>query len=162
MPFTLPGETVTAEREGDRAELTSVLEASPERATPPCPHFGRCGSCSLQHWNEAAYRAWKREQVVAAFAARGIEASVAPLIPCQLASRRRAVFTAERQGKQVTLGFNRASSHEVIAVPDCRVLVPAIADRLDTIAALIGPLVPQRGRAHVTVIAGRQRSRHRR
>lgn len=153
VPFTLPGETVAAEREGERATVTAILAASPERIAPPCPHFGSCGGCSLQHWDEAAYRRWKQEQVAAAFAARGIEAPVGPLLPCPPASRRRAVFTAERQGKQVTLGFNRAASHEIIAVPDCRVLVPAIAERIATIAALIGPLVPQRRRARVTVVA---------
>lgn len=31
------------------AKLLDVISSSPARATPPCPYFGRCGGCSLQH-----------------------------------------------------------------------------------------------------------------
>ncbi len=153
VPFTLPGETVTAERHGERADLVNVVSASPDRVEPPCPHFGVCGGCALQHMAPAAYLAWKRDQIVAAFTQRGIDAPVAPIIASRPAGRRRAVFTAERTGRKVTLGFNRAGSHEVIAVPDCKVLVPAILRHLDTIGDLVAPLVQAGRRARVTVVA---------
>ena len=153
VPFTLPGETVSAELHGERAAALAILDQSPERAEPPCPHFGACGGCSLQHWQTTAYREWKRQQVVAAFAQRGLEPPVAEIISCEPASRRRAVFTAERDGKRMVLGFNQAGSHEVVAVPECRVLVPAIGNRLEMIATLIAPLVQPRRRVRVAVIA---------
>ncbi len=153
VPFTLPGETVEAELAGERAIVSRIVTPSGDRREPPCRHFGLCGGCSLQHWDDAAYRSWKREQVVAAFAQRGVDAPVADLIPCPPASRRRAVFTAERNGRQVTLGFNRAGSHDVVAIPDCRVLAPAIISRLEAIAAVIAPLVAPSRRVRVTVIA---------
>jgi 23S rRNA (uracil1939-C5)-methyltransferase len=57
VPFTLPGETVEI---GDiasmqahlEAPLLRVLETSPARVEPLCPHFGECGGCQYQH---AAY-----------------------------------------------------------------------------------------------------------
>lgn len=152
-PFTLPGESVSAEINGDRAVALAIPNKSSERVEPPCPHFGSCGGCSLQHWEPTAYREWKRQQVVAAFEQRGLEPPVAKIISCAPASRRRAVFTAERDGKQIVLGFNKTGSHEVVAVPQCRVLVPAIANRLESIAALIAPLVQPRRRARVAVVA---------
>ncbi|MCW5715619.1 MAG: class I SAM-dependent RNA methyltransferase [Bauldia sp.] len=153
VPFALPGETVLAERHGDRATLTEIVASSPDRVTPPCPHFGACGGCSLQHFAPDAYLAWKRGQVVAAFAQRGIDAPVAPMIPAPPASRRRAVLTAERQGREVRLGFNREGSHEIVPIPDCRVLVPAIVRALPMLTALVAPLVPPGRRGRVTVLA---------
>ena len=64
IPFTLPGETVTAARQKDRATLMSVLEASPLRIDPACRHFTECGGCALQHLETEAYRRWKRDKVV--------------------------------------------------------------------------------------------------
>lgn len=50
----LPGETVLAEEtelksDFSRAETIEVLEPSPDRAVPACPHYGICGGCDLQH-----------------------------------------------------------------------------------------------------------------
>ena len=53
----LPGESVLAEptsrsRRFDEARTLEVLEASPDRVEPRCPHFGTCGGCVLQHLAE--------------------------------------------------------------------------------------------------------------
>ena len=50
----LPGERVrfrylNRRRNYDDGALVEILEASPDRVTPPCPHFGSCGGCGLQH-----------------------------------------------------------------------------------------------------------------
>lgn len=154
VPFALPDETVTVERgDGDRAELTAIVTASPQRVAAPCPHFGSCGGCVIQHLSPTHYLEWKRDQVVAAFAQRGIETPVAAMIPARPGTRRRAVFTAEREGRSVRLGFNRHASHDVIEIPECKVLVPAIVQSLPAIRALVAPLVPAGKRARVTVLA---------
>jgi len=54
VPFALPGEKVrirlVEEKRGfARGELLEVLEASPERIEPRCPHFGDCGGCHYQN-----------------------------------------------------------------------------------------------------------------
>lgn len=61
VPFALPGERVriAVEPGNDRAGLIEVLEASPDRIEPICPHFGSCGGCALQHLEEGAYLGWK-------------------------------------------------------------------------------------------------------
>src|SRR5437879_6042868 len=49
-PFLLPGETARVDvHEGVHADLIEVLSAAPERVTPPCPLFARCGGCHYQH-----------------------------------------------------------------------------------------------------------------
>lgn len=54
VPFALPGENVRIqlieEKRGfARGELLEVLESSPERIEPRCPHFGECGGCHYQN-----------------------------------------------------------------------------------------------------------------
>ena len=66
VPGGLPGETVEADVSDGRATITAVLEASPDRVKPPCPHFGVCGGCAVQHWAEPAAAGWKRDLVVGA------------------------------------------------------------------------------------------------
>ena len=67
VPFTLPGEEVTASRQKDRAELIAVLESSELRVEPKCRHFTVCGGCALQHMEPKAYLDWKRAKVGDAF-----------------------------------------------------------------------------------------------
>ncbi len=49
VPFTLPGETVTAERYRKGGKLVEVIEPSSMRVEPKCMHFGTCGGCAWQH-----------------------------------------------------------------------------------------------------------------
>ncbi len=133
VPFTLPGELVEAEKEGGRAWPLAIREASPERVTAPCRHFGRCGGCSLQHWEEGAYRAWKRGRVVHALRSEGIDAAVAELVPCPPQSRRRVALTAQRTGDGMLLGFNRMHSHELVDISENWIALPAIVSALDAL-----------------------------
>ena len=127
VPFALPGELVSviAAPGTDRAGLIEVLEPSPDRIAPICPHFGICGGCALQHLEEGAYLAWKRELVVAALRSRGLETEVEPVRPVPLANRRRAALALGRSKQGVALGYRRARSHELIDIEVCPVLSPA-------------------------------------
>lgn len=138
IPFTLPGETVTAAREKDRAALISVLEASPLRVDPACRHFTECGGCALQHFEAGAYRDWKRDRVVQALKSKGIEAPVAQTIACAPASRRRVVFSVRRTGAGMVLGYNRALSHTIIDIAECPIAEPEVVAALPRLRALAG------------------------
>ena len=62
----MPGETIEGNIVLDkgswaRVQLTRIIDPSPERIDPVCPHFVRCGGCQ---WQFAAYEAqlrWKSE-----------------------------------------------------------------------------------------------------
>jgi len=124
VPFTLPGELVkvAAEPGEPRAEALAILEPSPERVAPVCQYFGTCGGCALQHIEARAYLAWKREQVIAALASRGLEVPVGEVRAVPLASRRRAAFTLGRTARGVAFGYRAARSHAIVDIAACPVL----------------------------------------
>jgi 23S rRNA (uracil1939-C5)-methyltransferase len=136
IPFTLPGERVTASRDGDRADLLAVLEASPLRIEPGCRHFGECGGCALQHMKEGAYREWKRGRLVDALRARGVEAEVGPLAPCAPGTRRRVTLSARRTDAGMLLGYNREMSHTIVDIEECPIARPEIVAALEPLRAL--------------------------
>ncbi|SJM29608.1 class I SAM-dependent RNA methyltransferase [Mesorhizobium delmotii] len=136
IPFTLPGETVTAAREKDRATLMSVLEASPLRIDPACRHFTECGGCAIQHLEAEAYHRWKRDKVAHALNSKGITCDIDALVPCAPQTRRRVVFTARRSEAGMLLGFVRALSSEIISIEECPISLPEIVAKLDRLTAL--------------------------
>ncbi len=143
VPFALPGElvSVAVEPGSDRASLIEVLEPSPDRIAPVCPHFEVCGGCALQQFEQGAYLAWKRELVVAALRARGLDADVEQVRPVLLGSRRRAALALCRGKDGVAFGYRRARSNELIDIEVCPVLSPRIVERLPKLKralALVG------------------------
>src|SRR6476661_1018942 len=153
VPFTLPGELVkvAAEPGEPRAEALAILEPSPERVAPVCQYFGTCGGCALQHIEARAYLAWKREQVIAALASRGLEVPVGEVRAVPLASRRRAAFTLGRTARGVAFGYRAARSHAIVDIAACPVLNSSIIGRLPKLKSLLAPLLGGKREARVTV-----------
>ncbi|HBT97281.1 MAG TPA: RNA methyltransferase, partial [Desulfobulbaceae bacterium] len=52
LRLALPGERLRAFAAGDFFLPKEIIAAHPQRLAAPCPHYGRCGGCDLQH---AAY-----------------------------------------------------------------------------------------------------------
>ena len=130
VPYTLPGEAVTAERvpgHPDRRHLLRVDKPSHERAVPICKHFGQCGGCALQHWSLAEYHLWKRGLVAEALEQQGVVAPLAPLIDAHGDGRRRTVLHARRGTHDVLeVGFTAPRAHHVIAIDECPILAPGL------------------------------------
>jgi 23S rRNA (uracil1939-C5)-methyltransferase len=154
VPLTLPGEQVAVERQGERGRLVEVLAASPDRVAPPCPHFGACGGCALQHFAEARYRAFKRDLVAAALADRRVNAPVADTVPAaRPGGRRRVTLTARRGGSEIDLGYHARGSHEVVPIAVCPIADPAIVAALPSLRGLARRLLGERAPLRLTVTA---------
>jgi 23S rRNA (uracil1939-C5)-methyltransferase len=131
---------------GDRAEVVEVLAPSPERQDPLCRHFGRCGGCQLQHWADAPYLAWKREQVVQALERRGLGGAVVDeTIPAWGEGRRRAAFHVARLGGQARIGFIERGGAKLTPISQCPVLTPALEAVALKLAPLADLVLPARG-----------------
>jgi 23S rRNA (uracil1939-C5)-methyltransferase len=143
VPFVLPGETVEARIGRGRAQVAALVEASPERVTPPCAHFGVCGGCALQHWREAPYLDWKAGLVRQALARHRVEAEVAAATPAWGAGRRRATFHARWDEGRLVFGFSQARAHQLVQVGACPVLSLALEAAIPRLRALCEVLVPR-------------------
>nr|WP_165445858.1 methyltransferase [Bradyrhizobium uaiense] len=140
VPYTLAGETVEVEdvpgHHPDRRRLVRVTQESPERITPFCPHFGVCGGCAIQHWNDASYHAWKRNIVVETLAQAKIAADVAPLLGAHGVGRRRITLHG-RIGAHEGLngGFAAVGSHDIGPGDSCPSIDPARGGALEAACA---------------------------
>ncbi len=159
VPGTVPGDRLRVRitgvsGEGCTAETVERLADGPGRADPPCRHFGDCGGCAVQHFDDALYAGWKREAVVAALARRGLgETPVAPLLRTPPGGRRRVALMAFRSDSGLRLGFNARASRHVVDVAECPVMVPALTAFLPALRDLLGEMLNRRERAMVAVTA---------
>ncbi|MDR3518415.1 MAG: class I SAM-dependent RNA methyltransferase [Azospirillaceae bacterium] len=157
VPFTVPGDRVRVRPMGRRGDgiaavVETVLSPGPDRAAPPCPWFGRCGGCALQHLEDARYGDWKRDQVAIALARVGLAAvAVAPVTRTQAGTRRRATLAAVRGGDDVSLGFNERLSHRLVDLDRCPVLDPAIVGLLPALRAVLRQVLAPRRQVDITV-----------
>ncbi len=143
----LPGERVRAKRTAkhrqfDEAEVVEVLDASPERVAPACPHFGTCGGCSLQHLSPAGQIAAKQRTLLENLERIGHVAPARVLAPLQgtpWGYRRRGRLSAkwvEKKGRML-VGFRETNGRFVAELSRCPVLHPAIGERIDALARTI-------------------------
>jgi 23S rRNA (uracil1939-C5)-methyltransferase len=125
--YALPGEVVEAEPRGRQggvavAAATRVMEASPHRVAAPCPYFGECGGCQLQHASYSHQLELKRQVVDEAWSRAGLR--LPPDTPVLGMAdpwryRIRGEFEAILHGGTWRFGFHRLRSHSVLSIDTC-------------------------------------------
>jgi 23S rRNA (uracil1939-C5)-methyltransferase len=146
----LPGERVVLRRTHrhrklDYAVAKEVLEPSPDRVVPRCPHFGVCGGCALQHLDGRAQLAFKQAQLLDSLTRLGdVTPSqiLEPLTGPQWYYRRRArlgIKRVPRKGK-VLVGFRERSSPYVADLRECHVLAEPVGRLIVPLAELVASL----------------------
>jgi 23S rRNA (uracil1939-C5)-methyltransferase len=151
---SLPGELIRAAVAGERGDLLEVLEPSPDRVTPPCPHFGDCGGCALQHWRHEPYVAWKVEQIRLALGRERIETEILPPFVAAPGSRRRLALHARQAGNVALIGFKSRRSWRLAAIEVCTIADPRLVAAFPAFRRLAAPLFEQPKSAptlHVTL-----------
>ncbi len=128
VPFCLKGERVRARALKCKdniayCKVVEIISKSPFRVVPPCPVFGKCGGCDLQHMAYCAQLDFKRDAVKSALKKiGGIDFAVSPTVPCdsEYRYRNKAVIPigADMSGETV-LGFYAPRSHRIVPVDDC-------------------------------------------
>jgi len=164
---------------GERAEITvyrkhakynsanavAILKASPQRTTPRCNYFGRCGGCSMQHLEPGAQVAAK-QRVLEDNLARIGKVTPEIILPAlhgpSWGYRSRARLSARWVDKKggALVGFREKRSSFITDMSSCEVLTPGVSALLAPLRELIGQLsnadrIPQIEVAvgeHVTVL----------
>ncbi|MEB2311846.1 MAG: RsmD family RNA methyltransferase [Sorangiineae bacterium] len=91
-----------------------------------CPHAERCGGCPLIHLDYHAGLAEKQERARRAFSrypSLALEPRAVRPAPTVVDYRVRAKFVV---GPGAQVGLYAAASHEVVDIPECRVLTPTV------------------------------------
>ena len=152
VPRTAPGDLVelTAIREHKRfarARLSRVVQASPSRVEPRCPHYVRddCGGCQLQHIDNETQLAGRRAFVGDAL--RRIakrDSADPPIVPADRAYDYRTKLTLH-----VAIGGRRIGLHrydradEIFDLEWCHITVPDLMDLWQTVRSLRRLLPPR-------------------
>ncbi|QSX78231.1 23S rRNA (uracil(1939)-C(5))-methyltransferase RlmD [Agrilutibacter solisilvae] len=160
----LPGERVMAKqtsrsRHFDEAATLEVLQASPDRVQPRCPHFGTCGGCALQHLDESQQILAKQRVLMENLERIGHvtpERVLPPLVDRQWGYRRKGRFSVRRvEKKEKTLvGFRENDPRFVADLSQCHTVIEQIGGRITGLAQLVDGLQARRDIPQIEFIAG--------
>ncbi len=150
IPYTLPGETVSAEISGGRGAALfgrgrRLIAASADRVPPQCQHFGpgRCWGCQWQHIAYPAQLLLKQDVLADQLARLGklpdalIEATLRPVLPApkHWAYKHSLRLTRTANGEW---GLRREAGG-IEPIDDCPVTQPDLLDLLAEIDLDYGP-----------------------
>ncbi|MYN12253.1 23S rRNA (uracil(1939)-C(5))-methyltransferase RlmD [Pusillimonas sp. TS35] len=146
----LPGErvqvTVTRRKPSyDTARVERIVRASSQRVEPPCPYFGVCGGCAMQHLEPSAQVAVKQRVLEDALAHIGkvrAERMLPPMHGPAWGYRYRARLSVRvvRKKGGVLVGFRERRGSYVADMARCLVLPPHVSALLVPLRALVGQL----------------------
>ncbi len=148
---TAPGdralvEVVERKRRWARGRLVELVEEGPGRRDAPCPHYDRCGGCTLEHLRYGDQLRWKSQIVTDALTRIGRIELSAPLAvepaPKEFRYRSRATFHLQRgPAEAVRAGFRvlEAPGSIVDMGGECLLLDAVLSAVWDGIRAEWGP-----------------------
>ena len=157
VPAGLPGEHVTIAveeplipRPGRRSKrwkqrpprvwITEMHKASPLRVQAPCPVFGTCGGCQLQHMQYEAQLEWKRDVVRQLLRDIGCfeNPPLLPTVPCDVPwhYRNHMRFSVNRAGQP---GLTARGTHRVLPLLTCPIAHERINSALGVLSQHVNP-----------------------
>ncbi|GHU38612.1 putative RNA methyltransferase [Spirochaetia bacterium] len=158
-----PGDTVTITpdtTEKNVAQLTEIIEPSPNRTEPQCPNFGTCGGCTLSHITHETQIKEKSALLLgnlkhlgglntlpelkilsgSAFEYRNrvqFHKDTSMINEKPIKTRARALNLQKKQ--TITTGFMAGKGKNIIPVQDCLVCDPVIRSALQQNAVVFPP-----------------------
>lgn len=147
-------------KEYDEGRLLSVLEPSPLRVEPKCPHYHICGGCSLQHMGAEEQIHFKQEQLLdllSRFGHTSPREVLSPLTASYWNYRNKARLSVRYVEKKqaAMVGFRERNSPRYIAeITQCPVLNARVDADIIHLRQLIDSLDEKHCIAQIEVAAG--------
>lgn len=143
----LPGEVVEyasyrRKPSYEKAHALRVLRASSQRVVAPCPHFGTCGGCSMQHLNLAGQTAAKQrvlEDALWHIARLKPEQIFPPIAGSGWGYRLRARLSVRHVVNKggALIGFREKHSSYVAVMDSCAVLPSHVSALIPVLKTLV-------------------------
>ncbi|MCK0128239.1 class I SAM-dependent RNA methyltransferase [Erythrobacter sp. F6033] len=143
---TASGNHLAGALPGDEIDAGSIVVKGPHHVDPPCPHYGTCGGCQLQHADESVLAQFVRDRVANAAKGQGLEPE--EFLPEHLSppkSRRRATLHAMRTQKGALLGYRENGSHRIVDLRECPVIAPELAGLITPLRKFVAAHGPKKG-----------------
>lgn len=141
-------------------QAVEIIQSSPDRVTPHCPHYDLCGGCSLQHLAAPAQIQEKQSLLLEVLARIGHcqpQDVLAPLTGDVWHYRNKARLSVRYVEKKsaTLLGFREKNNPRYITdIHQCPVLHAKVDKHIDTLRALLDALPDKRNIAQIEVAAG--------
>jgi len=145
----LPGDVLKVRITKDKgsyaeAIIEEVLRTSPERTQAPCPVFGECGGCQLQHLKYPSQLIAKenilRETLERIGGLRGIE--IEPIFPSleEYSYRNRVTLSTWFQKGRYHLGFHEEGSRKRVPIEGCPIASSIINEAIFRLTKCFSPI----------------------
>jgi 23S rRNA (uracil1939-C5)-methyltransferase len=160
----LPGEKVSfiyilQKRNHAEGVVKEIIEPSPDRVEPKCPHYAICGGCSLQHLSSEAQIKYKQKSMLDGLKHIGkVEPKEIfdPITGDLWAYRSRARLGVRYVAKQdkVLIGFRQRQGKALADMDSCEVLPQSIGKKLHLFQTFIYKLESRDSISQIEVAIG--------
>src|SRR5690606_13893453 len=126
-----------------RAELVSIVSASPNRVSPDCVYYDKCGECQLMHLSYDEQCIQKRQRVVDELSRIARIENAEQLVkncahaPSAVNYRNKIQLPVQGVSKHISIGLYKRGSHELIDINTCRVHLELV----DEVYKLLRPVI---------------------
>lgn len=147
IPFTAPKDLITAritevKKSFAKGTVVTIKKGGPNRTIPPCPYFGTCGGCQIQHLNDQEQNTYKLESVRDALKRIGhLHVNSISFVPAQTKWAYRRHITLHLKPHQDTFeaGYIGVDNSSLIVINTC----PIFNEKQDVVIRQLQNVVSQ-------------------
>lgn len=145
VPFTAIGDQIVCritqrKKRYAQGEIVKILKSGPGRTIPPCPYFGTCGGCQLQHLNYEKQVEYKNIAIDDSLKRIGhIGFNCSSVVPAEhhWAYRRHVTLHLREENERFIAGYIANDNRSLLKIEQC----PIFVDKSDPVIKLLQSLI---------------------